>query len=491
MIEFLFFIYLISGSLKGILYAFYISTPVDFTVLTGLMLVIAVVAKFIFNRDQFFRKFTKERMLQIIPFFLFYTWCILTFFYDRSSYPNFAEAGGGYPLKKIFYFLTCVISFLVPAFYSEFDFKKFSIIYIAGTIFISLFFIFITPVNCEIVFPDTVFEHRFLLIKQGGLLQTHWPGFNEYFNYFEVIGNHLINAQMIGVSLLLLLSFRNSLSKAIVFSLLLFILLSADGRGPTILFVFCLLVYFILRNRALIFTGKLGEVFSSSLQSFLSVIRNTSKRKITIFLSFNLALLSLVIFNPTLHSLYKKSLKRYLGISEYSQMRSDDNDALFRAVYFGKMKTGDPAKDSIFLRNALANKHIDTSILARELYIKNSIKLIFSDIKHFLIGYGIGNFAKVSPFALIVGDHPHNVFLEIFVETGLIGFILFAFFLFRVFKSGFNQNVVLGLVVLYMLLNCLKSIPLVDRSTFGFYSLLLFYPFNFTQAKKTEDTHEV
>ncbi len=59
--------------------------------------------------------------------------------------------------------------------------------------------------------------------------------------------------------------------------------------------------------------------------------------------------------------------------------------------------------------------------------------------KHPVIGLGFGGFRSYynGDFSLWI-KYPHNLFLEVLVETGLIGFTLFLFLLFIMFKSIYN-----------------------------------------------------
>lgn len=52
-------------------------------------------------------------------------------------------------------------------------------------------------------------------------------------------------------------------------------------------------------------------------------------------------------------------------------------------------------------------------------------------IKENPLGIGLGSFSKVTPYS-----YPHNIFLEIFVELGIIGFSLFLFLLFLILKKS-------------------------------------------------------
>jgi hypothetical protein len=167
MIELAFFIYLISGSLKAILYAFGIYPVIDFTLLTAIVLAGTIVIRFFFNRQEFDIKkiLARDRVIKIAPLLIFYLWCLVTVFYDRSAYLNYVEEGLGYPGRKAYYFLTCIVSLSVPMLFSNFNLNRFSKIYVCGTVVIALFFVLISPASYEIFFPDNFVSHRLLALR--------------------------------------------------------------------------------------------------------------------------------------------------------------------------------------------------------------------------------------------------------------------------------------------------------------------------------------
>ncbi len=73
---------------------------------------------------------------------------------------------------------------------------------------------------------------------------------------------------------------------------------------------------------------------------------------------------------------------------------------------------------------------------------------------NFIKGFGIGSFS-----ILILGEdityYPHNIFLELFFENGLIGLLLFIVILYLFFKS-FNPNLI-NLLCIYFLIASLVS----------------------------------
>ena len=66
-------------------------------------------------------------------------------------------------------------------------------------------------------------------------------------------------------------------------------------------------------------------------------------------------------------------------------------------------------------------------------------------IYHYPLGVGMGNWQvysnKIKPYHLVNAKHfyPHNLFLEIFNEYGIISFILFLFLMVKAFKISFKK----------------------------------------------------
>lgn len=109
--------------------------------------------------------------------------------------------------------------------------------------------------------------------------------------------------------------------------------------------------------------------------------------------------------------------------------------------------------------------HIDESVNERLIYYKSAI-LTF--LQHPIIGVGFGGWPVVSGLGDI-SIHPHNIFLEVLSETGVIGFTLFLSLLYFTFRR----------------LTC-SFIFLTPEYT----SLFLLTVFSFINAQKTGDLHD-
>jgi O-antigen ligase len=108
----------------------------------------------------------------------------------------------------------------------------------------------------------------------------------------------------------------------------------------------------------------------------------------------------------------------------------------------------------------------DESILLRIKYYKSAWKCF---LEHCFTGIGFGGW----PYYQGLGDmyhHPHNIFLEILCETGLIGFTLFLALLFSIFAKLNVQKLISSPFVkifscafLFCFMNALKSGDLNDN----------------------------
>jgi hypothetical protein len=74
----------------------------------------------------------------------------------------------------------------------------------------------------------------------------------------------------------------------------------------------------------------------------------------------------------------------------------------------------------------------DITFLDRVLYLSNSLNLMSDNIMNFFVGYGTSSYPVLS-FNKDIRSYPHNFILELIVENGLIGFVLYSFFLFYCF----------------------------------------------------------
>jgi O-antigen ligase len=102
----------------------------------------------------------------------------------------------------------------------------------------------------------------------------------------------------------------------------------------------------------------------------------------------------------------------------------------------------------------------------------------------FLFGTGYGGFGMAA-FGSDFRAYPHNIILEIFVETGIVGLLLILFFVVYFFARIFvrlNNNkqdvctLDFSLCFIYLFLNAMKSSSFVDvRNLFGLMGIVIAY----------------
>lgn len=133
--------------------------------------------------------------------------------------------------------------------------------------------------------------------------------------------------------------------------------------------------------------------------------------------------------------------------------------------------------NSIYERavNRFAFLGIDNSSDERIEHIHLALALSKSEINTFLLGYGTGSYGILSE-NIDERAYPHNIFLEILVENGVLGLLmLVSFFVLIIYAIQNKQNrLVCYSIVLFILLNLLKSFSIVDiRNVFFILSYLI------------------
>jgi len=455
MIEILLALYLFSGSIKGLFYSVHFKPPVDFTLATGLVFFAAVIYSFIKRKDKI-SLFTKDRIYPLILFFLFFLWCLFTLTFDSSEYEFFP--GEYYGFKKAFLFFTCIISFVSLFLYPQLNLKKFMKYFVGLSLIVGTVYLLFTPAVFYVNYYKTTETIREPLIIVDSFVATYLPGFYKSLNFDldPILSFGLVSGQFLGASVLMLLFFQNSLKKYLAISFCFILLVVSGARGPLIFVILLLAFYILWINRS----GNIIHYFKNVINTIKAHWHIVKSKSGLIAVGISLFFISILIINPVFNLLLKRNLLRYSTLINYAESRAFANEAEFKLMLKGKK--GEKVK------------YLDTSIYARELYYKNAAKLSTANFKRFMTGYGFGNYAKVSNLTFKIDDHPHNIFLEILIETGLIGLLLFSSFLFFVFRSFKENHLVISIVVFFIILNALKSIPLVERNLFAFFSLAIY-----------------
>ena len=110
--------------------------------------------------------------------------------------------------------------------------------------------------------------------------------------------------------------------------------------------------------------------------------------------------------------------------------------------------------------------------------LKFSFNTIFANVENMLIGKGIGSF-KLLYEGIDGRGYPHNIFVEIWFELGLVGLLIFLYFLFIVMVRKISNDYLNHYLMLYILLNMAKSNSIVDiRTYFLFFALFMLSEIN-------------
>lgn len=87
----------------------------------------------------------------------------------------------------------------------------------------------------------------------------------------------------------------------------------------------------------------------------------------------------------------------------------------------------------IINRTTLQDVSSAKSVNERLIFFKNSFAISTDNIKNFTFGIGPGSFGLVHPawqdFSFVNSEHPHNIFIKIFVENGIFAFTFFTFWI--------------------------------------------------------------
>lgn len=260
-------------------------------------------------------------------------------------------------------------------------------------------------------------------------INNYFKGYR-YENYDFISGLYLTCSTLLGVNVIILAStnfkiFRSYIVQIFitVFSFAIMILMGA--RGPIVFTVFLLLVFFIIkffRNTLLGKKIKILHVIGASV--------------------FSILLLAVVyyVFSDEIDFMIKRSLMRMNLIVSTSE-----------------------------------GADMGHSVNVRLNQLDLSLALIFDNLYNFLFGYGIGSFGILEK-GFDHRSYPHNILLEIWVETGFVGVIIFSIFILFIlrYKINTNKKCINIIVIFYILLNSMKSSSIIDiRTYFMIFSLYL------------------
>lgn len=422
--------YVFTGIFKRILSSVHITLPVDITFLIGVLTIFVAVAKSYneksFSFNELFQKTKKYKAVYFLG--VFYLWCLVTLAYGKGQY---------YPLKKSIYFLTNLIPVAALFIYSKVNLKKFSHYFIGLSFILSVFYFITSPDMRYYKNPDLYF-----------------------LNYGHLKGMFLTATIMLGISVFLTFRFiDNVFLKIHIVYFFVFSLLYSSARGSYMSMLVCMVIFiFLYRKKALpLWQQHVKPIWKKTTVSLFAIT----------------VLLAVMIANDvdkmaTLNrSLYKMNLL-------VGSVGSKDN-AYSIANFMDENLLGDSEAGQERLMEI--KKEANSSIFARVWHTAFVLNTLKDNPDIVLWGAGFGSYGTLCCGTDDRSNYPHNVFLEIWIETGIIGVIIFSGFLFFIFQAGINKGFLwmITFSVLFIFLNMLKSFSLVDiRIFFMFASLLLF-----------------
>jgi len=235
--------------------------------------------------------------------------------------------------------------------------------------------------------------------------------------YDSILGFYLSLSVVLGILCCILVTSKENIffHKAFDHSIVvvgLFSMLLLGGRGPLIFVALCLVVYFMKKMKKFLFFGiKMSKIVSYSVFLFFGI-----------FVTCKLYWESITVLTA-------RSLRRIASLIEVVNE--------LETISFGRVE-----------------------------HIKNSLEHIFSSTQNCFLGTGIGSW-RFEIYGVDGRGYPHNIFLEIWFELGLIGLVILLIIMIPFIKNlRLNYKYVSFYVPMYLLLNMLKSTGLEDLRVF-------------------------
>jgi hypothetical protein len=435
MIEVFFVIYLFSGLIKAYLNTFRIDLPIDFTLISALLLIVAVAIE----RRQLLgieavKKLMKHKVIQV--FLLFWAWMGITNLYSVSE---------SYSTYKTIVFGTNLVALIVPVFAGQPNYRRigqtiFTLAFVLGTIFFFLY-------------PITLYARPY-----------NYPmlDFDSFSSIYQAVGI------MVSLSIIFMLTRRIGLVRLMGLNVMIWILLYSGSRGSMIFLAMTVLFMFGVKYKQVI--PWIKQFDPSRLFS--------RKALVGLFLLtvMNAGYVWIVVNNVYPSKVHYRSFAR-LGLAFDSLLESSERDNAIRLFSLGSESSA----------GAEAFEEIDesdrnTSITARIYHYRFSIEKIFKSLDKTIFGYGVGSYGVMFTGKDSRG-YPHNILLETWFEIGLIGVVLLIYFIIAYIKNFQYNNLFVFAALIFLLLNLMKSSSLVDiRLIFGILACTLI-PINSIEKK--------
>lgn len=419
MLEFLFFLYLVSGPIKGVLTAYGLQIPLDITFLFGfLALLYSLFREGSNGLTERIQRVYKDGSSLVLFLGAFTAWAFFSTYFISPSVDHA-------PWKSIA-FLTNLVAFGVPLLDRAFRIR----------VFIDWICSFGLLFGC--------FTYLAYTFKEMG--EPELIGF-EQLNYLASL--YLSSGLFLGTTAAL--SLRLGGKKGFLYAnALTLLLLATAARGP-ILFLF---VVFGLVGLRYFFLYRRGSV--------PSLFTDASKRWWGKVLLANLAIIAVIGSSSILRGPFERTAFRFNVLSRSAKEVQGD---------FLKGDTPGSTK---------SEKVLDiepTSSGKRIKEFRFAIRKVIEDPTRFFFGYGFGSFGLYM-YCVDQRAYPHNIFLETWFELGLIGVALGScFFVIAFWRILRKKEYILFFTILFFLLNCMKSSSLTDlRILFGLIAIAVFIP---------------
>lgn len=315
-----------------------------------------------------------------------------------------------YSFKKVFFFLPNIIGFGFPLLCKRFDIAKFFRI-----------------ISIALIIVSIVFLKIYLDYSADKISRAY---------YQPILGLYLTCSSLMGINILVILGakkkvFKNLFISSFVVTLSIILMFLLGARGPLIFVLLLLIPLLFIKFFKL---------------SYFKILLSSDFRKV-LFSGFT------ILFFLTFSLIFENEVKVLLDRS------------VFRISLL--MPSSDSETSSVpTTSNTTKSSSINTSVDTRIDQLKFSMDLIKNNKFESIYGFGVGSFG-ILYLQKDFRAYPHNIFLEIWVELGLIGLILFLIFLYFVFSKNLNgTNYINLLVLVYIILNVLKSSSYVDIRVF-------------------------
>jgi O-antigen ligase len=247
---------------------------------------------------------------------------------------------------------------------------------------------------------------------------------------------YLANPLLCGVSLLILSTIRDMFPPILTGLLIVvnaLVIIICGARGP-IIFIIAVLVLFATRSFFSFVVGPLDKKIDQPLKSKGAIAT------LSLSLVAGICLLILYVFVPDIQLLIDRSFNRGMILFDFVSSGTVDESAMERVNRFSF-----------------------------------SYDKIFASLQSLFFGYGLGSYG-VMYTGTDAKSYPHNVLLEIWFETGLIGIFAilpFCIYVIYVSRKHISSNP-FAWIIFFIILNFMKSGSLVDlRVFFGFLAIMM------------------